>query len=94
MDSIVFLAIGAGILALGLAVVFVRYVLSQDEGTDQMKEIAGAIKEGAIAFLHKEYQILAVFIAIVTVVLVFIPDLEWPSALCFLFGAIFICHAF
>jgi len=88
VDNTVFLAIGAGILALGLAVVFVRYVLNQDEGTAQMKEIAGAIKEGAIAFLHKEYQILAVFIAIVTIVLVFIPDLEWPSAICFLFGAI------
>ncbi|MFC1926117.1 sodium-translocating pyrophosphatase, partial [Chloroflexota bacterium] len=80
--------LGAGVLALGLAIIFVLYVLKQDEGTPRMVEIATAIREGAIAFMHKEYQILAIFIAIVTIILVFIPDLEWPSAVSFLFGAI------
>ena len=88
MDNTIFLAIAAGICALGLAVIFVSYVLKQDEGTDRMKEIASAIREGAIAFLGKEYRILAVFVVIVTIILIFVPDLEWPAAICFIFGAV------
>lgn len=88
MDNIVFLALGAGVLALGLASIFVFYVLRQDEGTNRMKEIASAIKEGALAFLHKEYQILAVFVVIVTIVLAIIPDLGWRVGIAFIFGSI------
>ena len=90
MDNLVFLALLAGVLALGLAVMFVAYVLKQDEGTPRMKEIASAIREGAIAFLNKEFKILAIFIVIIAVILCFAkPDfLGWRAAICFVFGAV------
>jgi K(+)-stimulated pyrophosphate-energized sodium pump len=46
------------------------YVSRQDAGTDRMKEIAGFIRTGAMAFLKREYTVLAQFAAVVTVLLV------------------------
>lgn len=42
-------------------------VSKQDAGTDRMKEIAGAIAEGARAFLTAEYKILVIFVAVLFV---------------------------
>jgi K(+)-stimulated pyrophosphate-energized sodium pump len=81
-----FIALICGILGLGFALFSVFYVLKQSEGTDRMKEISKAIKEGAEAFLRREYQILAVFVAVVTIILAFV--LRWETAVSFLFGAI------
>jgi K(+)-stimulated pyrophosphate-energized sodium pump len=81
-----FIALICGILGLGFALFSVFYVLKQSEGTDRMKEISKAIKEGAEAFLRREYQILAVFVVAVTIILAFV--LRWETAVSFLFGAV------
>jgi K(+)-stimulated pyrophosphate-energized sodium pump len=83
-----FIAAIAGVLGLAFALFAVFYVLKQGEGTQLMKEISLAIKEGALAFLHREYQILAVFVVLVTIILAVIPDLGWRVAMAFLFGAL------
>ncbi|WP_255211125.1 sodium/proton-translocating pyrophosphatase, partial [Methylogaea oryzae] len=51
-----------------------------------MREISAAIQEGASAFLGREYRILAVFVAIVAVIMTIF--LQWQSALCFVVGAV------
>ncbi|MCB9475085.1 MAG: sodium-translocating pyrophosphatase [Candidatus Delongbacteria bacterium] len=58
----VFLAMGAGLLALLFAFTKTAWVNRQDAGNDRMKEIALAIREGAMAFLGREYRVLAVFV--------------------------------
>ena len=83
-----FIAAIAGVLGLAFALFAVFYVLKQGEGTQRLKEISLAIKEGALAFLYREYQILAVFVVVVTVILAVIPDLGWQVAMAFLFGAL------
>ena len=40
------------------------FVLSQSEGSDEMKRIAAAIQRGAQAFLSREYRAVAVFVAV------------------------------
>ncbi|MEL7562025.1 sodium-translocating pyrophosphatase [Dehalogenimonas sp. 4OHTPN] len=87
MDPVL-IALGCGVLGLVIAYFLARFVLSQDEGNARVREIAAAIKEGALAFLGREYRVLAVFVAIVTLVLVFVPALGWKVALAFVFGAI------
>ncbi len=59
---------------------FYRDVDKQDSGTDKMKEISNAIKEGASAFLNREYRTLAMFVAVVSVlILVFLPTPLWVT---------------
>lgn len=87
MDPIYY-AVIAGVLGLAAAASFAAYVVRQDAGPDRMKEIAAAIKEGAMAFLKREYQILAVFIVILAIVLGVIPNLGWWVTLAFVFGSI------
>ena len=58
-----------GAVALLFALTRARFVGRQDAGTDRMKEIAAAIREGAMAFLRREYSVLAGFALVVAVVL-------------------------
>jgi len=83
-----YIAVIAGVLGIAFALFAVFYVLKQDEGSERMKEISLAIKEGALAFLHREYQILAIFVVVVTIILALIPQLGGWVALSFVFGAL------
>jgi len=81
------------IIALALAVVGIlfvlwqiRNVLSEDTGTDRMREIASYIQEGAAAFLNREYLFLAVFVAIVATIIAFF--LHMNTAISFVVGAV------
>jgi len=87
MDPIYF-AVVAGVLGLIAAASFAAYVMRQDEGSERMREISAAIKEGAMAFLKREYQILAIFIVILAIVLAFIKGLGGWVSFAFVFGAI------
>ena len=75
------------ICALVFAAYKANYVQKQDAGNEKMREIAGAIRVGADAFLISEYKILAIFVAAVFV-LIFI-FISKATAVCFLLGAIF-----
>ena len=68
-NNIVVLAIVAGVLALAYAYTKASWVSRQDAGTDEMKEIAARIQEGAMAFLGREYKVLAIFVGIVAILL-------------------------
>jgi K(+)-stimulated pyrophosphate-energized sodium pump len=65
----VYLAIGAGILSLSLAMVRAIWVKKQDAGDGAMTEIAANIREGAMAFLAREYKVLSIFVVIVAILL-------------------------
>lgn len=86
MESFAILAPVAGLLALIFALYFAGRVTKADPGTEKMQEISGAIYEGAMAFLTREYRVLAIFIVALFAVLVFAIDIQ--TAICFIFGAI------
>src|SRR6516225_4474085 len=60
MDSSVLLAIGGGAVAVLFAVLLIFFVLRQPPGNARMIEIAGAIQEGAGAYLNRQYTVIAV----------------------------------
>ncbi len=62
-------AIAAGVIGLIAAIITAVGVLRKDQGSDQVREIGELIKEGANAFLKREYMILAVFVVIVAVII-------------------------
>jgi len=81
------------ILALLVGFILVREVLSNDEGTPKMKEIAAAVQEGASAYLSRQFKTLAIFSVIVFFVLFLLPA-ETTSerigrSIFFVVGAIF-----
>ncbi len=68
MNSLI-VAGAAGAAALVFAILLTFRVIREDEGNSQMKEIGRAIKEGALAFLRREYLVLLPFILVVAVAL-------------------------
>jgi K(+)-stimulated pyrophosphate-energized sodium pump len=61
------------LLALGVAFALVREVLSADQGTENMQRIAGAVQEGASAYLKRQFRTLGVFAVIVFFLLLLLP---------------------
>lgn len=70
MESVIYLTPVFALTALVFAWYKAGYVARQDAGTDRMKEIEGFIRDGAMAFLKREYSVLAGFAGIITVLLV------------------------
>ena len=77
----------AAVIALLFAAYLAGKVGKQDAGTDRMKDIAGAIAEGARAFLMAEYKILVIFVVVLFVLIGF--GISWVTAVCFVIGALF-----
>ncbi len=88
MEKLMYLVPAVGILTLLFAVYLAVKVGRQDAGNDKMKEIAGAISEGARAFLTAEYKILVVFVAVLFI-LIGVGIGSWVTAVCFVAGALF-----
>lgn len=76
-----FIAPISALISILVGLYFYRYINNQDSGTDKMKEISNAIREGANAFIKREYTTLAMFVGVVAVlVLVFLPNPIWSSS--------------
>ena len=86
--DLMWLAAGIGVVGLIFTFLLAQYVLRASEGSEKIREISAGIQEGAVAFLGREYRILAVFVVIVTVLLGIIPNLGWRVAFAFVFGAV------
>ena len=67
--DIVLLSIGASLLALAYAAVIYKRITGIKVEDKKLLEISDAIREGAMAFLHREYKVLAVFIIVMSVIL-------------------------
>lgn len=67
-DPLLLAPIGS-ILALGFALYLSVSILKKDEGTDKMKEIASAVRIGAMAYLRRQYFVVGIFFAVVFVIL-------------------------
>ncbi len=75
--------------AVGLIVAFclASWISKADEGTDRMKEISGFIREGAMAFLRREYKTMAIVI-VVLFLLIGIGLQNWVTAVLYVIGAL------
>ena len=82
------IALICGGIGLGIAGFMARYVLKQDQGSERIRQISAAIKEGALAFIGREYRILAIFVTVVAIILGVVPMLGWWVSVVFVCGAV------
>ncbi len=90
MKFLLYFPLIAGLLSILFALYKMAWVRKQDAGEEKLKEIAKAIKDGAMAFLGREYKILVIIVA-ATAVLLTVSE-EGASrlvAVSFLVGAFF-----
>jgi K(+)-stimulated pyrophosphate-energized sodium pump len=87
--SFVYVAVVVALLALGLAVFYSRQVLAAPRGNAKMIEISDAIREGAMAFLRREYTWVAVFVVLMAALIAILLPYGRPwGALAYVFGAL------
>lgn len=89
MDFLNYLIPATGVLALIFAFSKKSFIESVDAGNDRMKQIAGYIQDGAMAFLRREYRAISIFIAAMVVVLFVTSGMDYRLPLNFLVGALF-----
>ena len=82
-----FTAPATAIIALAYGFFLSKKVLIAPEGSDKIKKIGKAIKEGAMAYLKQQFKIVFIFIAILAVIIAF--ALGIGVCITFLMGAIF-----
>jgi len=85
--DLLFLAPVAGIIALLFAAFLVFSILKRSAGSEKMQSISNAIKEGATAYLNRQYKTISIVAAVVTVILAFAVNI--PTAVGFVVGAVF-----
>ncbi len=91
-STLLYLAPLAGLLSLVFAGIFAKSVLKNDPGTPKMQEISGAIQEGAMAYLNRQYKTIAI-VAVILAVIIFIVlpkenGLNMKTTIGFLAGAV------
>ncbi|MGI9410450.1 MAG: sodium-translocating pyrophosphatase, partial [Hyphomicrobiaceae bacterium] len=86
MNELLWAVIACGALSIVYAVVTVQSVMAADAGNEKMQEIAAAIREGAQAYLNRQYTSVAIVGAIIFVVALIV--MGWQVGLGFLVGAV------
>jgi len=94
-DSIwLWIAMGVGVLALIAAFILAKIVLSADAGTVEMQAISNAIREGAEAFLSRQYRTIGILAVVIAIIVFFgyylsprTQDVALKTVIAFLVGA-------
>jgi K(+)-stimulated pyrophosphate-energized sodium pump len=86
LNTAIFLALAAGVIALAYGGVTAAWILKQPDGNDRMREIAAAIQTGAKAYLNRQYTTIGIVGAVLFVVIGVV--LGWTTAIGFAIGAV------
>ncbi len=93
-DNSAWIALVCGLIAIAYGLGLAAYILKQPDGNERMREIAGAIQEGAKAYLTRQYVIIGIVAVILFLLIGFLGGavdsalLGWKAAIGFLIGAV------
>ena len=85
-----FIAVAMGLAGLLLAGCYARLVLAAEPGNARMVELMGAIRDGSMTFLRRQYMAVAIFVVVMAVLIFVLLD-EWGrpwGAIAYVFGAV------
>ena len=88
MNSGLVFALACAVLAIVYGVWQIGRILRLPEGNDRMREIAAAVREGAIAYLWRQYKTIAIVGVVLFLVIGLVPGLGWATAWGFFLGAV------
>ena len=88
VNAIFALVIACAFIALAYGAWSIRWILAQPSGNDRMREIAGAIQQGASAYLWRQYKTISFVGGVLFLAIGFVPQLGWTTAFGFLVGAV------
>jgi len=87
------IVIFTSLFALLMSYLLARYILKKEIGNNRMQEIANAIKEGAMAFLKRQYTTIAILSVILAIIILVVYGFSgnfsygWHTAIAFILGA-------
>ena len=87
-NQALWMALTASVVAISCGIIFALAILKKPAGSEKMQEIAGAIQEGANAFLNRQYLTISIVGVLIFLVLGFALSDHWRTAGGFLVGAI------
>lgn len=77
------------ISALVYGAILTKNILKVDEGNDKLKQIAKAVREGAMSYLKRQFKIVIPIMLVLAVIIALVPSMGIGTSLTFLLGAIF-----
>lgn len=83
-----YLIIGAALIAVLYGIITRASLMKASTGNERMNEIAGAIQEGAKAYLNKQYRTIAIVGVVVTIILFFLFGMGLIAPVGFIIGAV------
>ena len=88
MSNTILFALICGVAGVIYGIMTAIWVNKQDAGNAKMQEISAAVKEGAYAFLAREYKTVAIVAVVLVGLLIFVPGLGMWSAIGFIIGTV------
>jgi len=85
MDLAILAPVG-GLLALGFSGYLATRIMKQDPGNEEMQKVSDATREGAMAYLKRQYTVIAVFVAVLAIILA--VGIHPHTAAAFLLGGV------
>jgi len=88
MNAALLFALACAVLAIVYGAWQIQVILRLPEGNERMREISMAVREGAIAYLWRQYKTIAMVGVVLFLVIGFVPGLGWTTAWGFFLGAV------
>jgi len=86
--TVLWFALACALFAIFYGIVQARWIISLPAGNERMREISDAVREGAVAYLKRQYTTIAIVGVVLFLVIGFIPQLGWGTAWAFVIGAV------
>ncbi len=84
-----FILIGCALVCIILGLSQIVYIQKRKCTDDKISKVAGFIRKGAMAYLKRQYVVIAIFCVAMVLLLSFMPSLGYKTAIAFLSGALF-----